>query len=392
MRILGVTHNYPRHDGDIAGAFLERLAVALVRRGHAVEMVTPADQGAAGRAAQGGVTVTRFRYAPAAWETLAHRGTMAAALRSPRGLLALGSLVAAQARALRASARAARPDVVHAHWWIPGGISAWLAHGRLGAPYVVTLHGTDAEILRRSGPARTVARRVLRGAAAVTAVSTYVASRAAEVAGLDPADVLVQPMPLDTDRFTRPSRGGGGIVTVGRLTAQKRVDLILDALAALARRGRARDLTVVGDGPERGALEARAARLGVADRVRFTGYVEPAQVPEALGDADVCAFTAVGEGFGLAAAEALALGIPVVALDSGGGVTDIVPRTGAGRVMPAGDAEALAGALDELARAPDARRLAAELGADLKRRLSPDAVAAAFEALFARLPRQGADA
>ena len=383
MRIVSVTHDYPRHEGDLAGAFIERLLVALRRRGHTVEVVTPADRGEGGRREAQGVTVSRVRYAPAAWETLAHSGTMAAAVGSPQGLAALASLIAAQARAVRAARRHGAPvDVVHAHWWIPGGISAWLAASRGGPPYVVTLHGTDAAILVRSALARTVARRVLRGAAAVTAVSAFVADRTAAATGLDRRRIVVQPMPLETSRLTRLSAGGGGIVTVGRLTRQKRLSLILDALVALRRRGRRPALTIIGDGPERRAIAERAAALGVAEQVRFAGGVEPARVPEAIGDADVFAFTAVGEGFGLAAAEALAIGVPVVAMEGGGGVTDVVPRTGAGRVVPDGDVEALASALDELAGSPAAHRAAAALGERLKRQLAPEWVAERFESIY----------
>ena len=386
MRIVSVTHAYPRHDGDLAGAFIERLLIALQRRGHAVEVVTPADGGVGGRSEVRGVTVTRVRYAPARWETLAHRGTMASAVRSPQGLAALASLIAAQARAVRAASRTAPPvDVVHAHWWIPGGISAWLAGSRGAAPYVVTLHGTDVAILGRSALARAVARRVLRGAAAVTAVSSYLAQRVADATGLDAGAIVVQPMPLDTARLSHHSAGGAGIVTVGRLTEQKRVSLILDALAALKRRGRRLALTIVGDGPARSSIAERAGALGVAEQVRFVGGVEPARVPEAIGDADAFAFAAVGEGFGLAAAEALALGVPVAAMEGGGGVTDVVPRTGAGRVVPDGDVEAFASALDEMAGSPDARRLAAELGGRLKQELAPETVAARFEGIYQRV-------
>jgi glycosyltransferase involved in cell wall biosynthesis len=237
-----------------------------------------------------------------------------------------------------------------------------------------------------------VARRVLRRAAAVTAVSSYVAHRAAEAAGLAPDAILVQPMPLDADRLAGASRGGGGMVTVGRLTAQKRIDLLLDACAVLRSRGRPARLRIVGDGPERRSLEERAAALGIAEQVQFVGRVEPARVPGEIGDADVFVFTAVGEGFGLAAAEAFALGVPVVATDAGGGVTDIVPASGPGRVVPAGNPEALAGAIDELASHPEARGLAAAVGARLKRELAPDAVAGRFEELFRRVangPRRG---
>jgi glycosyltransferase involved in cell wall biosynthesis len=386
VRIVAVTHNYPRREGDLAGAFIERLLLALAARGCAVEVVTPADQGVAGRATSRGVAVERVRYAPARWETLAHRGTMTTALRSPGGVAALASLIGTQAAALRRAARRreAPADVTHAHWWVPGGVSAWLARRTGGAPYVVTLHGNDAALLERSAAARLLARRVLRGAAAVTAVSHHVARRAADVAGLEPAAVEVQPMPLDVGRLAHTSRGGAGIVTLGRLTAQKNVALILDAVAILRARGRGATLTFVGDGPERPALEARAERLGLLGAVRFAGAVAPERVAEAIGDADVFAFAAVGEGYGLAAAEALALGVPVVATDAGGGVTDVVPTDGPGRIVPHGDAEAFADALDQLGRSPDARRLAAEAGARLKKELTPEAVAVRFEAVYAR--------
>src|SRR2546426_6931235 len=210
-----------------------------------------------------------------------------------------------------------------------------------------------------------LARRVLRGAAAVTAVSSYLAGRAAHVAGLDQARILVQPMPLDTRAFTRSSRGGGGggggIVTVGRLSAQKRIPLLLEAVAELRATGRGLPLTIVGDGPERSALERRVAELGVAGLVRFRGEVPPARIPDVLGDADVFAFPAIGEGLGLAAAEALMLGVPIVATRDGGGITDIVPSNGAGRLVQP-DAREFARALRELADSPDSRRLAAEAG------------------------------
>src|SRR5437870_4076303 len=164
------------------------------------------------------VPVTRVRYAPANRETLAYRGTMVAAVRSPAGLLFAASLIQRQARVVARLCREEQLELVHAHWWIPGGVSAWLAR----RPYVVTLHGTDVALLERSLPARLLARRVLRGAAAVTAVSSFLAERVARAAGLDERSIVVQPMPADTRALTRTSRGGGGIVTVGRLSPQKR--------------------------------------------------------------------------------------------------------------------------------------------------------------------------
>ncbi|HXF95063.1 MAG TPA: glycosyltransferase [Gemmatimonadales bacterium] len=379
--IVGIlTHAYPRHDGDVAGAFIERLALGLVARGHGVRVVAPADAGRGGTAVRHGVPVIRVRYAPARWETLAYRGTMLAAARSPAGLLWFGSLVWRQARVSRRLWRAEHLDVLHAHWWVPGGTSAWLAR----RPYVVTLHGMDVVLLEASRGARVLAGRVLRRAAAVTAVSSDLADRAAVALGLERDRIEVQPMPIEAARFTRTSRGGGGIVTVGRLVPRKRLDLLLEALALLRGAGRTLPLTVIGDGPERPRLERRVAELGLGDQVRFRGEVAPADIPDAIGDADVFAFPALGEGFGLAAAEALLLGVPVVASRDGGGVRDIVPERGGGRLVDP-DPAAIARAIEELLSDPEARRLAAQAGAALRRRLEPSAVAERFEAIYRRI-------
>jgi glycosyltransferase involved in cell wall biosynthesis len=378
LNVVCVTHAYPRWDGDVAGAFIERLMLALAARGHGVHVVAPADQGRGGKELRRHIPVTRVRYAPAQWETLAYRGTMVDAVRSPRGFAAATSLVLRQARAVSQLCAAGNIDLVHAQWWIPAGISAWLAR----KPYVVTLHGTDVALLDRSRPARFVARRVLKSAARVTAVSAFLAEHAARACGISAADIVVQPMPVDVKSFTRVSRGGGGVVTVGRLTRQKRIDLLLRAMAELRRNGKSLALTVVGDGPERSALERHAVELGIGSDTRFLGAVSPERMQEAVGDADVFAFPAVGEGLGLAAVEALLLGIPVVAANDGGGVTDIVPSSGAGRFVSAENPSDLANAIAELAGSAENRRLAVAAGVALRRRLDPAVVAERFEAIY----------
>jgi glycosyltransferase involved in cell wall biosynthesis len=377
LRVAFLTHAYPRHDGDVAGAFLERVALGLIARGTAVHVIAPGDEGRGGAERRHQVPITRIRYAPARCEVLAYRGTMLAALRSPSGLLWFSTLLLRQARVVRRLWKRGEINLVHAHWWVPGGLSAWLS----GAPYVVTMHGMDVVLLESSAAARALGRRVLRAAAAVTAVSSDLAGRASRVAGVDRQRIIVQPMPIDAKQFGRTSKGGGGIVTVGRLMPRKRIDLLLQALARLRAAGRGVSLKIVGDGPERPRLERCVADLALGAAVRFTGEVRPERVPEEIGDADVFAFPALGEGFGLAAAEALLLGVPVVGSTDGGGVTDIVPPQGGGRVVNPEVGE-LTRAIGELLDDPDARRHAAEAGAALRRRLEPDAVARRFQMLY----------
>jgi glycosyltransferase involved in cell wall biosynthesis len=176
------------------------------------------------------------------------------------------------------------------------------------------------------------------------------------------------------------------LIVVARLTSQKRVQLALEALADLWRRDLRLPLTIVGDGPERSALEAQARTLGLGSSVHFTGMLPPSEVGRRLAGMDVMLFPALAEGFGLTAVEALATGVPVVACTDGGGVLDIVPEQGAGRrAAPSG--EALARAVKQLMADRSARTEAWRLGEIWRQRLAPDTVAAAFEGWYAEALR-----
>jgi len=372
LRVVFLTHNFPRFPGDVSGTFLALLARALTARGVEVRVVAPADEGDTGPSELEGIPVRRVRYASPARETLAYRGTMAEVGRTPAGLLGAVRLGRALRRGAREELRGGA-RLVHAHWWVPGGLAA-----PPEAPLVVTLHGTDAALLERSRVARWLARPVLRRAALVTTVSAPLAGIVHRATGRVVDPTRQQPMPTDTARFTRWSEGGGGLVIVARLTRQKRVDLALRALARVTRAGEGLRLTIIGDGPERGPLETLAASLGLAGGVRFEGAQPPAAVADHLSTADVAVFCARQEGYGLAAAEALMAGVPVVACLDGGGVLDIVPRHGAGRrVEPT--PMALADGIRALLGNLEARNAARVLGARLREQLSPDHVAGVCE-------------
>ena len=374
MRVVFLTHNYPRWAGDVSGAFLATLAGGLARRGIAVRVIAPSDEGRGGEDELDGIPVRRVRYASAGAETLAYRGTMQTALRGPSGLRALAGLWQALRRAAREEAKAGA-DLFHAHWWVPGGMAV-----PKGARSVLTVHGTDAALLRRSRIARTLARPVFQRATVVTAVSRELAGWVQAGAGryVDPAHV--QPMPVDSR--DRPwSVGGDGAIVVSRLTPQKRVSLAIETVAFLASCGHEMPLTVVGDGPERAALERLVEKLGITSFVRFTGAVPSSEVPTYPARADLMIFPAQGEGFGLVAAEALMAGVPVVACWDGGGVLDVVPPNGAGRLtLPA--PEAMGDAILGLLLEPDHRDMARLVGESWRARLAPDHVAAICEGWY----------
>jgi glycosyltransferase involved in cell wall biosynthesis len=372
VRLVVVAHSYPRWPGDVAGSFLGRLVEALAARGHTVAVVAPADHGRAGRETVHGGEITRVRYAAPAREDLAYVGDMARRARSPSGALAFLGLVRALRAGVREESRRIDAHLTHAFWWVPGG---WAASG-VRVPLVLSLMGTDVALMR-PWPARLLARRVLTRAVRVTALSTFLANEARQVLRLPLLGIERVPVPVDVDRFAGRRPGGGGVVYLGRLSDQKRVHLLLDAVHTAGIRA---PVTIIGDGPARGSLEHQARSLGL-DRVRFLGALPDAEVPALVAAADVAAFPSRAEGLGLAAAEALLLGVPVVATTDGGGVLDLV-RDGAGaRVVPP-DAGAFGWALRDVLGAPDVRSAAVDAGDALRAELAPDGVAQRFERVY----------
>lgn len=369
MRVIFLTHNYPRRAGDLPGAFLHPLALALRADGVDVRVVAPADRGDGGRGELEGVPILRVRYASPEAETLAYSGRMMEATRSFSGLRAVAGMWRSLRRGARQEAAGAGSRVViHAHWWFPAG-----AASPPEFPSVVTLHGTDARLLRTSRAAAWLGGRILRRARVVTAVSSALAAVIRQTTGVELAQEAIQAMPLDLARL-RISTGGGGIVAVARLTGQKRLTLLVEAARRLRDQGRPTLVKIVGEGPARDSIEAAIQRQGVGDLVRLAGHATPDQVADHLAEADLFVLPAEHEGFGLAAAEALCSGVPCVVCRDGGGLLDVVPGTGAGRVVEAtaaGLAAGIASVLDD----PDARHAARAAGTALRASLSPDSVA-----------------
>lgn len=373
MIVVFLTHNYPRYTGDLPGSFLHPLAMALRDHGHDVRVVAPADRGKAGREELDGIPVRRVRYAAPEAETLAYTGQMQQAIRSPAGWLALRGLLRAMRAGVRAELLTIGPSarltvLVHAHWWFPAGLAA-----PPELPRVITLHGTDGRVLKRNSLTRTLGRRVLRRANLVTTVSPELASLVERVTGRRDVESHVQPMPVDTTDWPW-SPGGGGWIVIGRLTEQKRVHLAIRAAARSEL-----PLTIIGDGPERAGLEAEAAsHPGL--KVRFLGSLGREEVIRELQGADAMLFTAREEGFGLAAIEALMMGVPVVACQDGGGLVSALRLHGGGVIGNCAQSleREIHAALD-----PETREVARRAGALWREQLAPNRVADRFLGWYA---------
>ena len=372
MRVVFLTHHYPKRPGDTSGAALGILARALVRRGISVRVVAPGEE--SGVTEVDGIPVTRARVAQSVRSLVSSNDRIASALKTPLGWLQLRRL----RHAMRVAARqevADGADLVHAHWWLPAGLAA-----PPGIPLVLTVYGTDAMLFKHSRIGRSLARPLLQRASIVTAVSREVGNWVQAAAGRFVDSPYIHPMPADTRSYPW-TRGGGGLVIISRLIPSKRVDLALETAAVLASCGHDYPLTIVGDGPERAPLEQRATRLGISALVRFAGSMSGVEARTHLERADVLLFTAQGEGAALAAIEALACGVPVVACWDGGAAVDIVPESGPGRLtLPS--PEALADSILDLQGDPDRLAMGRLVGESWRARLAPDNVAELCEGWY----------
>lgn len=386
MRVLVATHNYPRFAGDPAGAFVHRIAAGCVARGDEVVAVAPHAAGLAREGSVDGVTLRRFRYAPDAWERVAYGGDLhRRPVRRAADLLALPSFLAAFALALRRAVGAFRPDVIHAHWWVPGGAAATAGVPRL--PLVITCHGSDVRLLA-SGGARALGRAVLGRADVITTVSRFLAQ---DIAGRLPElreRLEVAPMPIDVARFEAargiPRAEPARLLYAGNLVPSKGLDVLLRAFAMLRTNGVDCRLRVLGEGPLRAELEALAGSLGVARDVDWSDFVGQDRMPQEYAEATVTVLPSRGhaEGLGLTLVEALLAGCSVVGTPAGG-IPEVVEDGVTGLMAPDGDAAALAGRLRRLLTDPELRRRLSAAGAARMREVyAPEPAIARFSDLY----------
>lgn len=349
LRILTVTHNYPRFAGDPAGAFVARIAEGAAARGHEVQVIAPHAPGTARVEHANGVRLQRFRYAPEVFERVAYTGGLhRSTLRSPLAALAFPGFLLAFNGALKRALRRFRPHLIHAHWWFPGG---WFAC-KAGVPYLVTCHGSDVRLLEQP-LLRRVARPVFRRAGRITAVSGFLADDLKRLLPDAVRDVSVTPMPVDITAFEEGARQRKAapprILYAGNLVPSKGVDVLLQAAAELRHLGLDFQLKILGEGPAERALRTLVSRLGLGPRVTWAPFVPQPEMPEEYGASTVTVLPSRGraEGLGLTLVEALLAGSAVVGSPVGG-IPEVVHHEETGLLAKDGDPADLARQLQRL--------------------------------------------
>lgn len=299
---------------------------------------------------------------------------------------------------LRHTLRLLRPCIVHTHL-LHADVYGIPAARLAGAPLVITSRHND-NAFRRSGGIRRVNRALWAGVNAGIAISESIGRFAVEVEGAPAAKVRVIPYGLPLAPRTPAERAaqrqaardelgaGPDDLLAGmacRLVEQKGVSYGIRAFAQVSAQHASARLVIAGDGPLRPALEAEARAAGVADRVRFLGWRD--DVPRLLAGLDVLLMPSLWEGFGLVILEAMSQRLPVIA-SRVSAIPEIVADGETGLLVPARDADALAGALALLLGDYGLRRHLGLLAEErLETRFSPDRMVSATVALYNDLLR-----
>lgn len=287
-------------------------------------------------------------------------------------------------------------DVAHLHACrnMPGAIAAYHLR-QAGVPYVLAPNGTAPRIERRRLAKLAfdlvAGRRILNEAARVLAVSDA-ERRQLRALGVAAPAIRAIPNPVDLDEFTPPvMRGafrrrfdipaGPVVLFLGKLTPRKRLDVLVRAFARLGRS----DASLVIAGNDMGAgsaARALAQSLGIEPRTTFTGLLRAHERLEALADADVLVYPSEHEIFGLVPLESLLSGTPVVVADDSG-CAEVLGATGGGRIVPLGDAGALAQAIDSILDNPAHwRAAAADAATRVRSTYGADVVCAQLDQLY----------
>jgi teichuronic acid biosynthesis glycosyltransferase TuaC len=227
-------------------------------------------------------------------------------------------------------------DLIDAEFFYPDGPAAMRVAEALGLPFTIKARGADIHHWGSIAPCREQLLQAAQKASGLLAVSSALKADMAAL-GMDADKILLHYTGLDQSRFALRERAaekaklgvtGSMILSVGALIPRKNQALLIEALPELP----GVTLMLAGQGESEGDYRALAARIGVADRVRFMGNVPHDDLPGLFAAADIMALVSKSEGLANAWVEALACGTPVIASNVGG-APELIRSPDAGRIV-----------------------------------------------------------
>lgn len=367
VRLLILTHNYPRFQGDFAGVFISLLARKLAEHNIAPIVLAPHDAGLPEHEILEGVPVYRFRYAATdAEETIAYRGAMhQLVLGSVSGIFQFKRFLDAFRSAAFKIIKEQRIQVISGNWLVPSGIVMKTIAAKTELPLLLSSHGTDIRLMSKFARlSRLYFGGLTRRLHRWTVVSSYLRD---EISAMEPsvANLLeVLPVPHDETIFFRDpiiQRDENLIVAVTRFTDQKRVDFLIKAFTLVTEKCPSARLELYGGGPLQSQIEALIDQFGLRAWVTINPPVPQAELRKVYNRAAISVLNSYREGFGLALSEAMMCGACAVGTRSGG-IVDIIEDNKTGRLVDLDNSSQLADTLLDLLKNPTKRQSLAATG------------------------------
>jgi len=366
MKVLFVTTAYKRFDGDVITPWLVELILRLKKKGVEVVVFTSSYKGLRNQIIDG-VRIERFRYFLKKFEDLTHEETVVDRLkRSPIYLLLIITYLIAGTLKMIKLVKREHFDIIHIHWPFPHIVFGLFGRYAGRARLFSTFYGVEIRWIKKKFPFLVpLFSLAINKSDVITAISSHTAGELSTV-----AKTKIEIIPFSTPITERSGKTTDAkqIIFVGRLVERKGVKYLIEAFARIKDEVK-HNLVIIGEGPERKALEEQVKVLHLEKRVTFTGRISDRELHRSYEKCSFLVLPAVYdkkgdiEGLGVVLIEAMSYRKPVIA-SRAGGITDIVEDGKNGFLVPPGDAAKLAGAMKTLANDD---KLRSEMGGNAKK-------------------------
>jgi glycosyltransferase involved in cell wall biosynthesis len=381
MRVCMITTTYPRFVDDAAAPFIADIAEGIAALGHRVDVILPYHPQLRDTE-RNGVSLHPYHVPGDRKQPIwGYAQSMQADVKLKKKALALAPFAAYSAFRCASEVVSRKGcDLVHAHWVLPNGYVAAKVAKKFKLPLVISLHGSDMFLARKSKFFGLLAGRILRKAAMVTACSPDLQEQAAQISG---RPVRLLEYGVNIEQF-QPSASSApipySIFTAGRLVYKKGFLQLLDAFAKVHNYYPDSTLTIAGSGPLLAKLQEHTRFLGLQESIKFPGNIDRRRLPDSFASSDVVAVPSVTDEMGNRDGlpnvflEALSAGSAIVATDIPG-IQNVAQHNREALIVTAGDVDTLCDAILLLFQNPDVKerlrraareRAVAELSWDVK--------------------------
>ena len=402
LKICMVTSSYPKFEGDVTAPFVESIAVSVAADGNQVHVLAPYHPELRHAPFEKGVRLHFFKYSPLRHLNIwGYAESLEADVRVKGAIYPLTPVVFISSLwALWRLTGRIKFDVMHAHWVIPNGPVAALVARLRRMPLVISMHGSDVFVAEQSKLVAGVARWCYRAAAAITAPSADLVSRAVRI-GAPAARCHVVPYGVDPSTFTRIENAGPQlraelglpsdaliIFAVGRMVYKKGFEYLIRAVPAILREHPNAKVVLAGGGDLEERMKSLVKQLGVENSVIMPGWVSRDKMPLFFSGCDIFVLPSVVDqqgnvdGLPNTLLEAMASARPVVAT-SVAGIPLAVHDGDNGLLVPEKQPGELSSAINLLLQSPDLRVQYGEASRRrVERELNWETTAATFEDLY----------